>query len=1369
MSSQDSDSDGDNLEEDDEEDELDEEEEEEAEDSEEEEEEFDLEAGPPMSTEQLHDLVEGELGGDEYGLDDEDDDDDEVMMALNSIREAEEQEKNAAQWRPESKESRNSRSPGSPPGSGHAMGSLSSETSTSLFGAAMAALKASRQQSDLEVVSDKVDYQARGTIQETSKPKKSIARSSQKSITEEPEASGDPRQSRVADVRRLTEKDKDAPHISERQTPQDPQDDGSACSDDVHFMSTSSESEGSSGSSEIKVSPAVRRASWVAAATSQDDATLLRVTNDDLQEASLRGDVFLVRRLIEANASVNAPMRPEESEEFMTLLHILARKPHMPNCTNIVAEMVMHKASVSARSSFGTTPLSFACHSKHVGAVETLLKSHASANPIDDYGRKAPLYAVLPPWEPELCDNSDEVLTIRIIQLLSKHGADLNDGGDVIPIVQAVQLENKKAVDALLAAGVTPYGLHDAVEKANVPIIQSLINAEANPFLKDRNQKTVMAIALSRGEEEVIDVLREFEGDLQRMKHTHLRTLEENRKEEEEEGAREREVHLDQHKESAAKARLQDNDSEDETYWNGVRERSVQIARKVGKNKIFSGVMFGCLFIALFVADVWVAGDIENADVLDAILIAILLGFTAEFIVQLIAHTRTYAWSFFFWMDLFGIISVPLDHSLVLNAIPSGVGGNTVVLRAARMAKLGARAGRFTKLVKLLRFLPGMQQTDTVGTARVLSATLNMALSTRVSSLIIVMVMMLPLFSLASYPENDFSMKMWVDRLQDTAWTDPTRVPHVLDLFKEAYEKELYFPYEFNVGYPNGSVETVHWRNKPNRIRSRMIIEDTVHGNTSAVFNFRDPLQVEACCSIGLILTIMFLMIGAALFMSNSVTAIVVIPLEQLLDHVRSVAANIFKSMAAMKQAEQDDADQDQDEDDQLDASDAFGDETQLLDKVLKKIAVLSEITVKKSPLDADTLERMGEADRSLIKRYSSMDTDGLEVSFGYEEDEVEELAQIAEVRLAEVGLAFSEFQRWSLDTIALSPQARHAICQCALIKHRGHAVHGHMESSDWLACCRSFLEAAEVGYLPNEVAPYHGWMHAADVTFTLSRVLDIAATEHYLSAVECYALLVAAVGHDIGHLGRNNIFLVETGHELAIRYNDKSPLENLHCSKLFEILSDPKANVFFELDAANSKQARQVIVEAILHTDYQFHVAMVKEFEALYQVNTELFNASEDMYLASASDFPATEVVDYFRGADVKKTLRNVFLHLSDVSNPMKEFEQSEQWASLVIEEFFCQGDKEKELGIPVGPLNNRDTLNVPMSQIGFIEFFVAPLSFVMARLVPPLDFSVHMLLDNVGIWYNKWVDESNPSGAERDQVNERINKLNIKSQQRG
>lgn len=45
-----------------------------------------------------------------------------------------------------------------------------------------------------------------------------------------------------------------------------------------------------------------------------------------------------------------------------------------------------------------------------------------------------------------------------------------------------------------------------------------------------------------------------------------------------------------------------------------------------------------------------------------------------------------------------------------------------IIARAARIAKLGARVGRFTKMVKMLRFLPGMGGEKAQGSAKVETA-----------------------------------------------------------------------------------------------------------------------------------------------------------------------------------------------------------------------------------------------------------------------------------------------------------------------------------------------------------------------------------------------------------------------------------------------------------------------------------------------------------------------------------------------------------------------------------------------------------------------------------------------------------------------
>ena len=172
------------------------------------------------------------------------------------------------------------------------------------------------------------------------------------------------------------------------------------------------------------------------------------------------------------------------------------------------------------------------------------------------------------------------------------------------------------------------------------------------------------------------------------------------------------------------------------------------------------------------------------------------------------------------------------------------------------------------------------------------------------------------------------------------------------------------------------------------------------------------------------------------------------------------------------------------------------------------------------------------------------------------------------------------------------------------------------------------------------------------DVTRSVYRQLLICVAEQYLGGTECFALLVSAVCHDVGHPGLNYPFMVEVSHELALKSNDRSPLEYMHGAKLFEIVGNPKTDIFFRF------------IEAILHTDMPHHVSMVKETQVLYGRNSEIFDATRELYYEDPNEFPTKEAVEHFRASqDTKRLIRNLFLHTGDVSNPMKPFKVCRIW----------------------------------------------------------------------------------------------------------
>ena len=68
--------------------------------------------------------------------------------------------------------------------------------------------------------------------------------------------------------------------------------------------------------------------------------------------------------------------------------------------------------------------------------------------------------------------------------------------------------------------------------------------------------------------------------------------------------------------------------------------------------------------------------------------------------------------------------------------------------------------------------------------------------------------------------------------------------------------------------------------------------------------------------------------------------------------------------------------------------------------------------------------------------------------------------------------------------------------------------------------------------------------------------------------------------------------------------------------------------------------------------------------------------------------------------------------LHSADVAHPTKAWDLHKEWTARCMEEFFNQGDREKEMGLDVSPLCDRTTTKVPQSQIGKSFFFCPQLS---------------------------------------------------------
>ncbi|KYO43256.1 hypothetical protein Y1Q_0017563 [Alligator mississippiensis] len=243
-----------------------------------------------------------------------------------------------------------------------------------------------------------------------------------------------------------------------------------------------------------------------------------------------------------------------------------------------------------------------------------------------------------------------------------------------------------------------------------------------------------------------------------------------------------------------------------------------------------------------------------------------------------------------------------------------------------------------------------------------------------------------------------------------------------------------------------------------------------------------------------------------------------------------------------------------------------------------------------------------------------------------------------------------------------------------------------------------SFVEALEVGYSKHK-NPYHNLMHAADVTQTVHYLLFKTGVAHWLTELEIFAMIFAAAVHDYEHTGTTNNFHIQTRSDSAILYNDRSVLENHHVSAAYRLLQDDEEmNILANLSKDDWREFRALVVEMVLATDMSCHFQQIKAMKnALQQPE----------------------------GIDKPKAL-SLLLHTADISHPAKAWDLHHRWTMSLLEEFFRQGDKEAELGLPFSPLCDRKSTMVPQSQIGFIDFIVEPTFTVLTdmteKIVTPL-----------------------------------------------
>eukprot|EP00899_Mesostigma_viride_P003718 jgi/Mesvir1/13347/Mv16861-RA.1 len=256
------------------------------------------------------------------------------------------------------------------------------------------------------------------------------------------------------------------------------------------------------------------------------------------------------------------------------------------------------------------------------------------------------------------------------------------------------------------------------------------------------------------------------------------------------------------------------------------------------------------------------------------------------------------------------------------------------------------------------------------------------------------------------------------------------------------------------------------------------------------------------------------------------------------------------------------------------------------------------------------------------------------------------------------------------------------------------------------------FLAALDKGMPSNG---YHNSTHIADVTNSLFHLLKSSGVGAYLTRLDMLAVVTAALVHDFRHPGLNNDFVVKAADTLALRYNDLTVLENYHVSEAFFLMAEADLNILEGLNADDFKYVRRMVIEIVLASDLKRHFEMVEAFKARTKDKESPLSKSNEGH---------------------RLLLMQVALKVADIGHSAKKLDIHKKWTDAITEEFYLQGDKEREAGFKVSPFMDRENNNLAKSQLGFFSFIALPLFQAWVANFPDSQPILEEMTANVKYW---------------------------------
>lgn len=230
---------------------------------------------------------------------------------------------------------------------------------------------------------------------------------------------------------------------------------------------------------------------------------------------------------------------------------------------------------------------------------------------------------------------------------------------------------------------------------------------------------------------------------------------------------------------------------------------------------------------------------------------------------------------------------------------------------------------------------------------------------------------------------------------------------------------------------------------------------------------------------------------------------------------------------------------------------------------------------------------------------------------------------------------------------------------------------------------------------------------------------------------IDLLSFLFSAIVHDFKHTGQTNSYHINAQTEIALMYNDISVLENHHIYQTYKVVNKPESNIFEKISKDEKKILRKRIVDMILATDMSLHTKIYTSLKLKVDKN-EIDKGFNIESLVKELDSVSQKF-------EAKQEIFNFTLHAADLSHNVKSFEITEKWTTLLMNEFWNQGDLEKSQGLHISFNCDRLSANIPRGQMGFLHGFIIPTFQLLAELFPSVEFFVDNAKNNYERWNQK------------------------------